>query len=217
MYNSSKRCRGFSLKIHARANERFFGRTGIFKYNFECDAKFELVKSNIYENYGQHKVLADHLLPVSARYRCQFRMQLRWVNGDVCTVFDNDDYVSEVCREDIENVPFTFDCWKAHSEFVVYFRWDVRPLSYIEKITEANPGAEQLNSDSLYPDDRCSFRCSPQSCCSLGCSRPCKCCHLILSWFDRIDRMNFWKCLTGIDSETLSSRFQLIIFIQNYL
>jgi hypothetical protein len=215
MYNPQKSCRNFSLKIHIRATERFFARAGIFKYGFSAyNNYFKLETSNIYKEPSEHKLR---------------RMKLKWQHGFISTLLDNCDFISEVRDEDINIIPFMFDCWKSHSEFVVYFYMTVPPHFYIEKITESNPGGD---GEPFYPDDRYTFRCSPENCCYLGQYNPCLYHYLILPWFDRVDRMIFWKCLTRV---CLANKFQskhmfvriiiaslqrlleLAVFIQDYL
>jgi hypothetical protein len=202
MHCVRKECYGLNLKKHARSTERFFGRTGIFKYGFDCGftctRHFTLEKPNIYEERNVHQL---------------HRIQLKWNAGYVRVAARDFEYVPEAREEDIDNVPFTFDCWQAHSEFVVYFEMYPSPRFYIEKIVGINPSDEE----SFYPDDRCSFE--RPSGVLFGTTQYY---HLILPWFDRTDRTRFWSmiCAKKFHSgprATVCPYLELAIFILEYL
>jgi hypothetical protein len=205
MYDQEKRCQNFNTKAHAHSTERFFARAGVFKYGFVDYDEFKLVKSNIYRNQDTLK---------------SARMQLVWAEGGltVTTIDGLFSGISESCDDDHDNVPFTFDCWKIHSPFIIYSDVQRQSPCCIARLSKINPRKLQTGFfKSHFPAMRISFRCS-SNCCDVTRVGH-RCFHLILSWFDRVDRMIFWKCSTRLYSKLteFQSLFPLILVVNQYL
>jgi hypothetical protein len=114
-----------------------------------------------------------------------------------------DGYISHSTLLDVVNYDGddVLHCWKMYSNFVVLLRRDVYSLESIMNLESIN-FSQFLEFIIFY----------------VICNRSMSRC-LVLSWFDRFDRMILWTCLTNFNRDTIyiANFVKLVIFIHEYL
>jgi hypothetical protein len=191
---------------------RYFARLGVFRsvvvYSLRADLflMISLTKQNLYWRVTKIGTKTLRRIRISV-----FDTHVQLFNEDTNTIewlptFRN--------LADRNNTPTALDCWKVHSDYIVYahrenlnepqkFALDYFNLAAPIVDSRINPFAANTYVDSHVLAITTGSK--------IGTSHS-----LILPWFDRLDRLIFWKCFET-SMPPLSSFANLIIHVHNYL
>jgi hypothetical protein len=218
MQQKRQQCINFDQAARQKFAERYFVRACNFrqicvsrrngKFNYPEPCNLKCAKLNLYKTNKN----VSHKIQVRFLYNSTFgaHMVTARVDSGLETMLrfsDDDDFV------DLNPVSH---CWRTRSSAQIFYEY--KQKLYLEKVASVSRFFDV--GSSVYPHHLTAFHCS-----STQYSYYC----LILSWFDRIDRTLFWKCLSTLiqssswqkasqsDVSGLFNCTSLCIFIQQYL
>jgi hypothetical protein len=205
MQHSPRFCRSLNI-FDDHTIRRYFARIGVFNRCVDSwnEDVFEAKKWNLFEI--QQEKFPLHRLQMKYDNTSGLTVQMRVDNG--CDFLCNPRFHFV---EDCSNTTSVVDCWKFVSEFIIriesFFFPAYRTTTVaLESVNDVEPALETEHIENRILYGRF-LNCRVFQC-------------LILSWFDRIDRMKFWKCWRkNFTFDQVFSRpsMQFSIFIVEYL
>jgi hypothetical protein len=210
-----KPCKGFNVNSNIQSIRRYFARINIFDNGVGYVAGSKLGRSNLHDVKRDSLYMLD---PISLERKGFTRLQIQRGNIDgrraVRVLLNNvevsADLVQFLYLRDRDTAPFVSQCW-SDSKFVVYVGAE---KCLLDRLTDKSYSRLRKPNSFI---EYCVLTVVTTSLTKPPTMRHC----LVLPWFDRFDRLTFWKVLKDFydfhSREILSFIATAAIFIQEYL
>jgi hypothetical protein len=197
MNTAKRKCKSIDQHLHARTILRIFARLKMLRNGFTSGTRsiFVFRRWNIFE---------DDEMNIKTRVQMS-RHHSNFVTLHLAQCKINNLIPMFISEKDRDCCHMGIDCWRMCSKFFISCSLDIMSRIFQSQLY-CHPIAvtdENAWRSSMYMDSRCLAGC------------------MVLSWFDRLDRMLFWKLLQELQNfrshRSISFIATAAIFIHEYL